>query len=58
MRDLEQLAAQERQEKERHGAPPSSTAAHLDTRRPPQPGEGPGINIVTMNKVGDEIITT
>jgi hypothetical protein len=30
----------------------------VDSRLPPQRGQGPGINIVTMNKVGDEIVTT
>jgi hypothetical protein len=57
MRDLEQLAAQDRREKERQNGEASSPAS-LDIRRPPQRGEGPGISIVTMNKVGDEIITT
>lgn len=60
------MREKERQEKESKLEPGKSTSedngnsfgSSAPIPPPYKPGEGPGINIVTMHKVGDEIITT
>lgn len=57
MKENERLKSEEQSETGRSVNEPHESNSSL----PPAPckrGEGPGIKIVTMQKVGDEIITT